>query len=165
MRVWIRKHSIGLSLIPVVLMMAVIFCFSAQPGDDSGALSGGITRWLLSLFVRDPDSLPQETLYWLGFLIRKAAHFSEYALLGFFLMLHIHQIDLKIPVKCPWLWAWTVGAAYAVTDEFHQGFVGGRVPAVTDVLIDSAGVATGVALLCLLLWYQIRACNLCKKAL
>jgi VanZ family protein len=30
---------------------------------------------------------------------------------------------------------------YSATDEFHQSFVPGRHPAVTDVMIDAAGAA------------------------
>ena len=40
--------------------------------------------------------------------------------------------------------AWAVGAAYAVTDEFHQLFVAGRSCEVRDMCIDAAGVLCGV---------------------
>jgi VanZ family protein len=40
-----------------------------------------------------------------------------------------------------------IAIAYAASDEFHQTFVEGRHGAVTDVLIDSAGVLIAVALL------------------
>lgn len=36
------------------------------------------------------------------------------------------------------------GTAYALSDEFHQGFIPGRTPSLTDVLIDSVGVALGL---------------------
>ena len=35
---------------------------------------------------------------------------------------------------------------YAVTDEIHQGFVPGRNPQFTDLLIDAAGAATPLLL-------------------
>ena len=169
MKEWIKKHSIALSLIPVVLIMVMIFCFSAQTGDESGQMSGEITRWVVSLFVPELDNLPeaeQETICSrVGLVIRKGAHFSEYALLGFFLVLHIRQISRRTTVRLPWLWAWSIGTLYAASDEFHQSFVGGRGPAVTDVFIDSCGVAAGVALLCVILWRQIHTCNSQKKPL
>ena len=37
-----------------------------------------------------------------------------------------------------------VGLIYAITDEFHQSFVPGRGPSVTDVCIDTAGVFAGI---------------------
>ena len=151
MKQWIRKHSIGLSLVLVLAVMVMIFCFSAQTGQSSGALSGRITMRLVSLFVPDLDTYPeperQALLKTVGFLIRKAGHFFEFALLGISLMLHIQQLRKRITVCFPWLWAWGVGTVYAITDALHQHFVGGRHPAVTDVLIDSSGVTAGVLVL------------------
>jgi VanZ family protein len=168
-KAWIKKHSIFLSLIPVLLIMVMIFCFSAQTGEESGQMSGQITRWVIGLFAQDFENWPaaeQEVmLVRVGFVIRKGAHFSEYALLGFFLMLHILQIAKRTTVKLPWLWAWGIATFYAATDEFHQAFVGGRGPALRDVLIDSCGVAAGVALLCLIFRRQIHTCNSQKKPL
>ena len=59
MKQWIRKHSIGLSLVLVLAVMVMIFCFSAQTGQSSGALSGRITMRLVSLFVPDLDTYPE----------------------------------------------------------------------------------------------------------
>jgi len=155
MRSWIQKHSILLSFLLVLAVMVMIYCFSAQTGEESGAMSGEITRWLLSIFVPDFDawaSQEQESLlYAVGLIIRKLAHFSEYALLGFALLLHISQVQKKISVRLPALWAWGIGTLYAASDEFHQSFVGGRGPAVTDVMIDSAGVIAGVLIMAWLL--------------
>ncbi len=93
MKQWLKKYRIPVSLIPVVLMMTVIFIFSAQNGETSGVLSGGITHWVLRTVMPDWGYLPmaeqEKVLDILGLVIRKLAHFSEYALLGFFLMLHI----------------------------------------------------------------------------
>jgi VanZ family protein len=43
---------------------------------------------------------------------------------------------------------------YAITDEFHQGFVKGRSASPLDVLIDVSGSLA--CLLCLLLWFGIK---------
>ena len=151
MKAWIQKHSILLSLLLVIAVMVMIYCFSAQNGTQSGAMSGRITTWFLNLVVPDFENWTaeeQESLrYTVGFLIRKTAHFLEYALLGFSLMLHIAQIEKKITVRLPWLWAWGIGTLYAASDEFHQGFVAGRGPSVRDVMIDSSGVIAGTLLL------------------
>ena len=155
MKTWIGKHSMLLSLLLVIAVMVMIYCFSAQNGEQSGAMSGKITTWVINLLVPDFDSMPgenQESLrYAVGFLIRKTAHFSEYALLGFCLMLHVAQVEKKIAVRLPWLWAWGIGTLYAASDEFHQGFVAGRGPSVRDVMIDSSGVIAGVLLILLIL--------------
>jgi len=75
------------------------------------------------------------------FLIRKTAHFVEYMILGIFLMNAVKTYE-RIPKKVPV--AVIIGAFYAVTDEFHQYFIPGRAMSVYDMLIDSAGVLTGV---------------------
>lgn len=155
MKQWIEKHSILLSLLLVIAVMVMIYCFSAQTGAESGAMSGKITTWVLNLVVPNfEDFAPEEQesiRYAVGFAIRKLAHFSEYALLGFALILHIMQLQKKIYVRLPGLWAWGVGTIYAASDEFHQGFVAGRGPSIRDVMIDSAGVIAGVLLLCVVL--------------
>ena len=68
-------------------------------------------------------------------VLRKLAHVTEYAILGALLLRATRR---------PWL-ALGLAAAYAASDEVHQHFVSGRVGAPLDVLIDSAGVALGVA--------------------
>ena len=160
MKHWMEKNSIILSLLLVIAVMVMIYCFSAQTGAESGAMSGKITTWVLNLVIPDfADFSPekQEAIrYTVGFVVRKLAHFSEYALLGFSLMLHIAQLQKKISVRLPWLWAWGVGTLYAASDEWHQGFVAGRGPSVRDVMIDSAGVIAGTFLLIWILWRKTK---------
>ena len=150
MKTWMNKHSIWLSLLLVIGVMVMIFCFSAQTGQQSGALSGKITGWILNMLVPDYENMPPQEQANLrqvaGTVIRKLGHFTEYALLGFALMLHIHTLKKKISVRLPLLWAWAVGTLYAASDEFHQSFVADRGPSVVDVMIDSAGVIAGVLL-------------------
>lgn len=151
MKSWIERNSITLSLLLVIAVMVMIYCFSAQTGAESGAMSGRITMWILNLVVPgfgDFSPEKQETIRsTVSFVVRKLAHFSVYALLGFSLMLHIAQIEKKIAVRLPWLWSWAAGTLYAASDEFHQGFVAGRGPSLRDVMIDSSGVIAGTLLL------------------
>lgn len=157
MKRWISKYSLVLSLLLVLAVMVMIFCFSAQNGQQSGAMSGRITTWVLNLVIPEFSEFSPEKQdairSTVGLIIRKLAHFSEYALLGFSLLLHIHQIEKKTLVRLPWLWAWGIGTLYAASDEFHQGFVAGRGPSVVDVMIDSAGVIAGVLVM---LWILYR---------
>jgi VanZ family protein len=161
MKQWSEKYGIGISLVLVVAVMVIIFCFSAQTGESSGAASGFLSRWVVEHVVPGYEKLTAEKQVMLRdtveLVIRKAGHFSEYALLGAALLLHIRQIQKRVIVRHPWLWTWGVGTLYAVSDEFHQGFVAGRAPSATDVLIDSCGVVAGAAalLLCMWLWYRL----------
>jgi VanZ family protein len=67
-------------------------------------------------------------------ILRKAAHVTEYAVLG---LLLLRALGREAP-------AFLLGVAYAITDEIHQHFVSGRHASPIDVAIDSAGVALGV---------------------
>ena len=76
-------------------------------------------------------------------IIRKLAHFSEYALLGINLSVFIFTFDKKIPFTA--ICTVTSSFLYACTDEFHQYFVPARSAQFTDVLIDTLGAAAGAA--------------------
>ena len=69
-------------------------------------------------------------------VLRKLAHGAEFAVLGGLLL---RALGEELP-------AVAAGIGYALTDEVHQHFVSGRVGAPLDVLIDTAGVALGVAI-------------------
>ncbi len=133
-----------LSLLLVLLIMAVIFSFSAQPVRQSSGTSEGFVVRLIRWFMPDFDSLPSarraQIRHDLSVLVRKTAHVLEYAALGFALLLHLRTIPL---VKAP-VWAWLIGALYAGSDELHQIFVPGRGPRVSDVVIDGAGLLLGI---------------------
>ena len=117
-------------LITTLIIMAFIFVQSALPGDLSSNESNFIVQLLVALFDVDAGSV--------GFAVRKCAHFTEYLVLGGSTMLLFGEMRLS------GLIAWAVGAAYAVTDEFHQLFVAGRSCEVRDMCIDAAGVLCGV---------------------
>ena len=58
----------------------------------------------------------------------------------------------KLRIFIPWL----ITAGYAATDEFHQLFVPGRSGQVSDVILDSAGAATGVLIMTGIEWLRVR---------
>lgn len=134
-----------------ILWMLVIFWFSAQAADDSQELSDVFVRLLDALFSLDimkNDIIRDMT----SFLVRKAAHMSEYAVLAILLGLTIREYK-----KEPWLlFALAATAVYAATDEVHQLFVPGRSGQLQDVLIDTAGGALGLGLLALVLYLKNR---------
>lgn len=130
--------------LPAALWMGVIFAMSAMPGDVSGDTSGRLMKlllWLLSLLLGQEAAagIPADVLH---LLIRKGAHMAEYAVL----LLLYHRALRMEQAKRPGLCALILCAAYAATDEFHQGFVAGRGPGVIDVGIDTlgAGIALGI---------------------
>ena len=77
-----------------------------------------------------------------SFVVRKTAHFTEYAVLGFFTYKAVScdVLDRKKAV----LTAQLISTGYASTDEIHQMFVPGREGKVFDVMIDSCGAFCGI---------------------
>lgn len=135
--------------------MLVIFMFSAQTGEKSAKLSGGITERVLEVFVKDFAQMPAEQQLSMkdevGFVVRKLAHYTEYLILGFLLMNLIRTYDTSC--RKGFLLSWGLGTLYAFSDELHQIFSEGRSPQLRDVCIDSAGVLTGTLLVLLLMHF------------
>lgn len=134
----------GLSWALCLLWMGVIFGMSAMPGDVSGEQSGTITRIFLSVVSflfgeRAAGAVPIDTL---EFLIRKAAHMTEYAIL---FGLYCHALRVS-GAKHTARTALLMSAAYAASDEFHQSFTDGRGPSPVDVCIDTAGASLALLL-------------------
>lgn len=133
--------------------MSLQFTASTDLGASRGTsrLIGPLVRWLW------PD-VSDEHLDLIVFLVRKAAHVTEYAVLALLLWR-----ALRKPVKGetrPWDWrlsGWVVLAAgfYACTDEFHQSFVPSRMGSIWDVLLDTSGAIAGM--MALRLWYWRRS--------
>lgn len=137
-------HKILLLLLTVG-MMILIFVFSAQPAQDSDRTSGFLVDLVLYAACPDYDTLSpdaQMAVYnTMQHLVRKAAHFTEFALLGFLLRLCLESWFPKARLS---LWAWLGGTLYAVSDEIHQLSVDARSGQFKDVLLDSSGVIAGV---------------------
>jgi VanZ family protein len=129
-------------------LMAFIFCMSQMPAEQSGNLSG----WVVTLLEKIVPPLQGLTgseregaMLILSFLVRKGAHFAEYALLGGFVAAATHSCG-KYGVFKAVIISIAIGAAYAVTDELHQYFVPGRVASASDVGVDSLGVVAGAVI-------------------
>ena len=91
--------------IPALLIMGVIFLFFSRSGDD----------------------LPN-FLSW-DYAVKKMSHAVGYGLLAlsFYYAFHFSP-------KYRWA-AWLLAILYSATDEFHQSFVPGRHPSLTDILV------------------------------
>lgn len=150
-----RRHASILTLLPVLALMGMIFYFSSQPAELSDQTSGGIVQVILHLFFPgfascDP-ARQAEIEGHVVLLVRKGAHFAEFALLGCALLGHVKARQMRREIPRPCLLAFGLGALYAASDEFHQVFVPGRSGELSDVLLDCAGVAAGIVLLWLLM--------------
>lgn len=127
-------------LVVLVVMVCFIWGNSLVPGEQSGSLSLGVLERIHGALAS--VGLPYE---WIThFLVRKAAHFTEYMVLGIVAMqaFRPHRIQAALPMLVTALFLVLVPSI----DETIQLFVGGRAGQVTDVLIDCSGALTGVVL-------------------
>ena len=132
-------------LIFAVIWMIIVFKFSSQPADTSQNTSLNLTKRIVNVFFNNKSSTEKEQITdKLDPYIRKLAHFTLYAIGGILIANYINTYNIKDKNKI--IYSICIGATYACTDEFHQLFVEGRSGQLTDVLIDSLGVATGVCI-------------------
>jgi len=126
----------------LIANLALIWGNSLLPGSQSGEMSGGVMAFLMEVF-RIPSAY-EETVHT---LIRKAAHFTEFACLGA-LLTWLHGMAGK---KGTGLWcpALLFGILAAMVDETIQMFTPDRGPSVLDVWIDTSGVIFGMTALIL----------------
>lgn len=140
-----------ISAAAALIMMTAIFYMSAQNGETSASLSGGVTETILEKTDPDYSNLGNEDKTRLsehiGFIIRKLAHFCEFFILGGIMAVFAFTFDISGWLAA--LYPLLGGTIYAVSDEIHQYFVPGRSCKFTDMLIDCAGVICA----CALIWF------------
>ncbi len=142
-------------IVLTILTALLIFLLSSENAEKSSETSGRVVRLILSILVKDYSSLneteKEELVGRYSYFIRKLAHFSEYALFGFFLFAAM-MTQRKSPSyrKCIPL-SLLFSFLYAVSDELHQNFSSGRFPSFCDVLLDTSGAFSGIMLAFLLL--------------
>ena len=127
-----------LRLCTALLVCNLMFIWgnSLLPGEISGAISDWVKNLLSAFFPAGPEEEDSG-----GFLIRKLAHFTEFAALGacFGWLFGMLQKGKVLPFLC--------GSAAAAIDETIQRFVPDRGPSIWDVCLDSCGVLTGIVVL------------------
>lgn len=130
-----------------IMWMCIIFAFSAQTKEESGAVSQSFTYQLVSntrtFFNLDlSDARVKEIADAIEGFVRKAAHMTEFGILSVLIFIWIGQWEMGLFRRGAT--AAGTAAVYAATDEIHQLFVPGRSGRFTDVCIDSAGAVLGV---------------------
>ena len=145
----------------ILVMMVIIFIFSAQNVDASDSLSGSIARIIMKLMEAVWKLFPgqggEDMPYELGYsffddvnhYVRKLAHVTEFALLGASVTGHVFACLKR--KECHFnivkgLMCLIAGFLYACTDELHQLLVEGRGAQFKDVLIDTCGVFMGITI-------------------
>jgi VanZ family protein len=134
--------------LPVIVWMTIIFSASGDSHSyhRSYSIIEPILKWLFPHI--SPRSI--DIIHHIG---RKTCHLAEYAILALLLW---RAFRLSTGNRFSrWYWP-EAGLAlagvflYAASDEFHQSFIPGRTPLVSDVFIDTTGGAIGLFLLWLI---------------
>jgi VanZ family protein len=130
---------------PLVLWMCLIFF--ASTGELSASNTSRIVRPLLLWLFPDISEGRIELAH---FLVRKAGHFTEYAILAF-LAARALSTSFHDALRRRWFYvSLLIIIIYALSDEFHQSFVPSRTASIYDSMIDIAGGLTA------LLWFALR---------
>lgn len=139
--------------------MAVIFINSSLAGRTSSGLSEAIIKTIVnisgwfgegSLIIRLREMIQSD---WFNIFLRKSAHFIEFGILGL-----LATISAGIFKVFKDRYIIRAGAAalfcclYAVTDEFHQLFIPGRVCSAIDVIIDFSGAVVFIGIITIILY-------------
>jgi VanZ family protein len=135
---------------------------------------GPVVAWLCFIFFASTASFSAENtsrvirplLLWLSpgiseasinqvhFLVRKTAHFTEYAVLALLAARAFRASPRRALSRRWWLASFALVACTALSDEFHQSFVPSRTASIYDSLLDMTGGATALA--CAALWLALR---------
>lgn len=119
---------------PIVLWLAVIFFLSSPAGAMSE--TSRIIGPLLEFFFPE---MPYETRQIIHGLVRKLAHFTEYAILALLTLRALSMSASGFLQKWRYILPIVFVAAIASIDEFNQSFEVSRTGAVGDVLLDISG--------------------------
>jgi VanZ family protein len=132
---------------PPIIWMSAIFFFSTD--IFSRNKTGSLLRRLIGFIFPD---ITQELFDSIHFYIRKAGHFTGYAVLALLLFR-----AFRSGAGARWRWRWAISSLlitflYASLDEYHQTFTSHRTGSIYDSLIDTSGAVTAL----LLLWLFTR---------
>lgn len=129
-----KRFVINLGLL--VSWMILIFYMSNQPADISNKQSDLIIKLFYYIGIDLNSSLGEIT----SFVIRKAAHFTEYFILY---CLTINVLKFYFNIKKAAIYSLLIVLGYAISDEIHQYFIPGRDMAIRDFIIDFSGGILG----------------------
>ncbi|QIZ05636.1 VanZ family protein [Priestia megaterium] len=121
-------------ILAAILWMALIFCFTQLPYFTGEKTSEAIQKVVVTEHnAINTPSADHEEINVLNLIVRKATHVTVFGILALLLFksLEIYRYS--------YILSWVLTFLYAITDEYHQSFMPGRVALFRDVLFDSFG--------------------------
>ncbi|MCC5892525.1 VanZ family protein [Exiguobacterium sp.] len=139
----------------ITIILVGLFFSSSTPYSDQSIVSPlerfdwGWAEPVLADIDFEYDGSPvsleaKGTVGLIEFLIRKAAHFTIFFILGALFVKAVARVRLHAGLIL--LFAWTLANTVAIYDEFHQSLTPERTPLIQDVVLDSVGALCGVLL-------------------
>lgn len=129
------KKYINYKLLIVITIMVIIFIFSHDSGSTSTIKSNILVDGFYNIFNFNINRRL------LTKIIRKSAHISLYALLGFSVSNYLIDFNKKIYIN-----SILFILIYSISDEVHQLFIPNRSGSIIDILIDLIGGIIGIIL-------------------
>ena len=136
-----NKKSVVCWTVGILAVLCVLFIWgnSMASGEDSGEMSGSVTKWINGALQKISPSWEVSHKF-----VRKAAHFTEFAILGALLTVNIRAFfSRRIGFV---LYAIPCAFVVASIDEVIQLFVKGRSCSLLDVMLDTLGATVAVAI-------------------
>ncbi len=118
------------------------FVLFASSANFSASNTSRIIRPLLVWLFPE---ISEATLGAAHFLVRKSAHFAEYALLALLAARAFRTSARPALARRWWLASFALVASVALADEYHQSLVPTRTGTIYDSLLDMAGGAAALA--------------------
>lgn len=158
----IKIQRVIFAILTIITFVA-IFIFSNQNGEKSGSTSRMFTRKIVEILRIDKnlnETEKEELIENAQYIIRKLAHFTIYTIAGINIygFISTYSISKKNKIVSTIL----IGIVYAISDEVHQMFSGGRTPAIKDVCIDTLGVMFGICIF-MVINKMIKCCQRISK--
>lgn len=120
--------------LPVLLMIGAMYYASTDvfSGDNTRNIIERIILWF-----RPRTS--EHTLQNVNYMVRKLAHFTEYAILAA-LLFRAFRADSLMRWRWGWAtWSFNIAFGWALLDEFHQSLTRTRGGSIYDSLLDTSG--------------------------
>lgn len=131
--------------LPVGVMLAAMYYFSTDVFSSENTRS--VIEKVFLWFVHHPS---RHALVTFHYVVRKSAHFTEYAILGA-LLFRAFRAENKSRWRFRWaLYSFLTAVSWALLDELHQTFTRMRGGSINDSFLDSSGALFALACIWLL---------------
>lgn len=120
--------------LPVAALLGLMYYFSTDvfSADNTRSAIEKVFLWFV-------PHASHHALAVLNYVVRKSAHFIEYAVLGAFLF-RAFRADGQVRWRLKWaVYSFLTAGAWALVDEFHQTLTRSRGGSIWDSLLDSSG--------------------------